>query len=147
MFAAPRLVALALSAAALAPTASAGDWGISFGKHGKHGHVSVTLGSPPPVLRRVPAHRCTVEPGHYETLREQVWVAGHTEKVWVPARYETWIDSCGRTHQRLVCPGRYELIQHAGHYEWRTRKVWVPARTTCCDDDRRPRFGSVIRRH
>ena len=91
----PRLLALGLAALTLAPAATAGDWGLKFGKRTRGGHVSVGVGSRGYSVdltrgRHARAHvhgpACRHVPGHYRVVREREWVPGCREKVWVPAR-------------------------------------------------------------
>lgn len=64
--------------------------------------------------------------GHWALREHKVWVAGRTETVWRPARFETRYDACGIAFSVQVQAGHYETIQHPGRWEWRTQRVWVP---------------------
>jgi hypothetical protein len=65
-------------------------------------------------------------PGAWVTEVQPVWVPPSTERVWVPAVYETRYDSCGRPVQVLVKPGGYETVCRPGYYEDRRVRVWRP---------------------
>lgn len=112
---------------ALAPTASAQELGISFQK--KNVSVGISLGHghrPAPCPPRGIGHeRREWIPSHYETIREQVYVPGREERVFVPAVYEWRQDHCGRLVSVLVCAAHYETRCTSGHYEVVTRQVWV----------------------
>ena len=142
------LLAMALSIGTLAPTAAAGDWDISFGKHGRRGGVTIHVGSHGSYdshgshgrgrgrgrsgsHHHVHGRECYWEPAHYETIQERVWVAGYSEKVWFPDEFEITHDGYGNEFRRLVRPAHYEVVQQAGHYETRSRQVHVPARQIC----------------
>ena len=139
------LLAMALSLGTLAPTAAAGDWGISFGKHGRRGGVTVHVGSRGSygtydrhgVRGRGRGHShqhgraCRWEPAHHETIQERVWIPGHTEKVWVPDEYHFTCDVHGNEFRRLIRRGHYDYVEHPGYYEIRSRQVHVPARQVC----------------
>lgn len=120
------LAVLAL-AAAFAPAARADGFGISFGKHGKHKSIGVQIGFGDF------GHRSHRNQGHWETIREKVWVPGYEERVWVQAIYETRVDSCGRPYTVCVRPAHWENVCVPGRYEWRERRVWVssPWRRDC----------------
>ncbi len=54
-----------------------------FGKHKKHSHVGVGIGIPlpGPTHHHVHTHYCRrYVPGHYDIVREQVWVPGCTRE-------------------------------------------------------------------
>lgn len=65
-------------------------------------------------------------PGHYETVRQQVWVPGSCERVWVPPVFELRHDGCGRALRVMVRAGCWETVQHPGHYQERCASVWRP---------------------
>lgn len=124
-------ILLALSAAT--PTARAQELGIGYTRRSKHASFSVTLGAVPPAYStrggygaRSPYGGYPVA-GRYDTVKTKVWIPGYQRKVWVPARYETWIDACGTQRRRLVRPGHFEWIWEPGHYTTQSRRVWVPA--------------------
>jgi hypothetical protein len=73
-----------------------------------------------------PAPRRVWVAGHWALREQKVWVAGRTERVWRPARFETRYDACGIAFSVQVQAGHYETIQHPGSWEWRTQRVWVP---------------------
>ena len=75
---------------------------------------------------RAPQPRKIWVAGHWTLREHKVWVAGRTESVWRPARFETRYDACGVAFQVQVRTGHYETIQHPGRWEWRTQRVWVP---------------------
>ncbi len=107
-----------------------GFLGVSFGKHGKHGHVGVSVGIPLGGSHCAPVHRhsdCCKRwiPGHFEVVTEQVFVPGCCRQVWVEPVYATEYDHCGRPFQVLVAPGHYETVQEPGHYETVQRQIWV----------------------
>ena len=144
------LLGLALSLGTLAPTAAAGDWGISFGKHGRRGGVTVHIGSHSRVVSYGRGHRhgrlCRWEPARYETVQERVWVEGYTEKVWSPDEYEITRDHHGNEFRRLITRGHYDYVQHPGYYEIRSRQVYVPARQVCSHGST-ARYGHGRRHH
>jgi len=121
------LLALPLAVAPLCVPAHAQELSLSLGRRIGHGSISVHVGTP---LRGRQAargqHLRVWIPGHYETSCQQVWVPGCTRKEWVPARYATRVDGCGRRYQVLVCAGHWEVVQGIGHYERREVQVWVP---------------------
>jgi hypothetical protein len=129
------LLGLVLSLGTLAPTAAAGDWGISFGQRGRRSGVSVQVGSHTrgPSYGRVHRHgrSCRLEPAHYETVQDRVWVEGYSEKIWISDEYEITCDLYGNQFRRLIRRGHYDVVQHQGHYEVRSRQVYVPARQIC----------------
>ncbi len=47
----------------------------------------------------------------------RVWVPAHCHRDWIPARYETRYDSCGRPYRVCVSPGRY--VTRCSHGTWR----------------------------
>lgn len=154
------LLGLALSLGTLAPTAAAGDWGISFGKHGSRGGITIQVGSHGSYdshgrgrgrgrgrsHQHVHGTACRYEPAHYETVQERIWIEGYTEKVWSPDEYEITRDVYGNEFRRLVSRGHYDYVQHPGYYEVRSRQVHVPARQICSQGSYdRYRYGG--RRH
>ncbi len=78
-------------------------------RHKDKGHVSIHVGS-----RHGYHHASYRRPHHVTYTYRTVHKPGYYEKRWVPPRYETRYDECGRPFQVLVCNGYYE-------------KVWVPA--------------------
>ena len=126
----PRILLTLALVTGASSTAQAQEWRLSLGKRlGHGGEIRLDLashGAPFRDWRRPTREKpCAPAPGHYEVIEERVWVEGCWERVWVPDRYDTWVDSCGRTHRRLVCAGHYETVRGPGHYETRTRRVWV----------------------
>lgn len=100
-----------------------------FGKHKKHSHVGVGIGIPlpGPTHHHVHTHYCRrYVPGHYDIVREQVWVPGCTHQIYVEAVYRTEFDHFGRAYQVLVTPAHYQTIQDQGRYDWVERKIWIP---------------------
>ncbi|MDF1837321.1 MAG: hypothetical protein P1V35_05595, partial [Planctomycetota bacterium] len=125
-YALPAALALVtLVPSSMASTAKA-DWNISLGSR----DLGITIGSPGhPRARtrtrtrtRAPQRSRCITParGHWKTITEQVWVEGRTHKEWVPARYETVLDSRGGAHRVLVCEGHYRTVREPGHYESRS---------------------------
>ncbi|MDA1263837.1 MAG: hypothetical protein O2816_02020 [Planctomycetota bacterium] len=148
----PKLIALGLAAAALAPAATAqqpsraGNWGQGAHQPVRAGQVSVHVGShgyggdqssrrtyQPPSRSGGHVHgpSCHQTPGHYRSVVEQVWRPAHVERVWIPAQIEVSYDSCGRRIERVICPARWEAVHHPGFWEDCTRQVWVPAEYHC----------------
>lgn len=127
---------IAAVAAVLFCTALADGQGISFsfGKHGKHKSVGVSVGIPLGHHGHVHSNSCQrLVPGHYEIVREQVFVPGPVRQVWVEPVYRTVYDCHGHPHQEVVAHGHWETIQEPGRYELQDRKIWVPDQvTTCC---------------
>lgn len=66
-------------------------------------------------------------PGHFETQRREVVVRGGTERRWMPARFETRYDSCGRRLQIQISTGHWEVVRLPDRVETRLEKVWIPA--------------------
>ena len=147
-----KLIALALALGPLVPAAAGqpamtcGDWGVRLGKTTQAGQLSVRVGSrgvgvdlaaarSRPVRQRSVSHRhsgcCKYTPGHYQTRIDRVWVPGHTERVWVPARYQVSYNACGQRIETLICPGHWDYVTHPGRYENRQVRVWVPG-AYCC---------------
>jgi hypothetical protein len=131
MVTAPKLTLLSLVlCAALAPASRADGFGISYTQNTKHGAIAVGYSSGPfwgPGYRAGPyGHRarCWV-PGHYETVREKVWVEGCLERVWIDPAYTWRRDAWGRTYPVCVSAGRYEMVKRPGRYELREVQVWV----------------------
>jgi hypothetical protein len=62
-------------------------------------------------------------PGHYETVRQCVFVPGQVQRVWVEPVYEWRIGTCG---VRYVCvrAGYWRSIQLPGHYETQRVRVY-----------------------
>ncbi len=59
-------------------------------------------------------------------VTQKVWVAGCSEQVWVPARYEYVRQSCGRLVRVCVSQGYYSIVQRPGYYTYQR----VPAHPT-----------------
>jgi hypothetical protein len=74
-------------------------------------------------------------PGGYETVRQRVWVAGRTERVWVEPAFEWRIGPCGARVRVQLAAGHWRTIHHPGHYELRPVRVYRPgywiARGSC----------------
>ncbi len=121
----PLALALLLTLA-LPAVASAQGFGFSFGHHGRHSGFRVGFSSGYAPVACAPA-RVWI-PAHYETVCQQVWVAGCTRQVWVEATYETRYDHCGRAYQVMTCPSHWATVQDPGHYETRNVQVWVEGR-------------------
>ena len=132
MFAALKLSCVSLAlCAVLAPAAKADGFGISYFKKSKHGGVAVSYSNGPHYgpgyghgYRTHRAPPCYV-PGHYETVREKVWVPGCVERIWVDPVYTWRRDEWGRTYPVCVSGGHYETIERPGRYELRERRVWI----------------------
>lgn len=119
---------------------------------GRHGHRSqpVVVSTPTSHHRDRDARRdrhdhkprfeIGVRSGHYVTVNERRYVAGHytyetqrvcvqpesRQRVWCPPVYETRRLSCGRYVRVLVKAGHYTYKTIPARYETRTVKVWVP---------------------
>lgn len=52
--------------------------------------------------------------------RQQVWIAGYWDRVWVEPRYELRRSSCGGTVRVLVRAGYWNRFWRPGHYQLRT---------------------------
>lgn len=79
----------------------------------------------PRIPRRVAT---TSRHGHYEYVRERVWMEGYHRRVWRDAEYGVRYDACGHEIRFVIRPAGYEKVWVPGRYEYRTRKVWVPER-------------------
>ena len=128
MFSLSKLAVLPLVlSAALAPAARADGFGFSYNANTKHGAISIGYSNAP---YWAPGYRVRNAcarwiPGHYETVRERIWVPGPIEQVWVEPVCEWRRDSCGRTFMACVSEGHYERVRQPGHYEYRDMRVWV----------------------
>ena len=78
-----------------------------------------------PSRGRAPDHGHGQTHGHWETRCERVWIPGHHESVYVPARYGWVYDSCGRRSWCIVEPACKRQVWHEGYHETRNRRVWV----------------------
>ena len=122
--------------AALAPSAAAGEFGISLGKQSKHGSLSLFYSNGGPAYGHAskvcaPVTTCSVPSrawvrGHYESIPQQVWVASTERTVWVEPRYEVRYDNCGHAHTVCVAPGHWQRVCVPGHFETRTYKAFKP---------------------
>jgi len=65
--------------------------------------------------------------GHYETVREQVWVPGPWQRVWVEPVHRWRLGRCGFEYV-CVSAGYWRSVQLPGHYEERCTQVWRPGR-------------------
>jgi len=65
-------------------------------------------------------------PGHYELVREPVWIPGCSERVWAEPVFEWRRDACGRLFRVELRAGYWKNISRPGHYEYRSRRVWRP---------------------
>ena len=135
---------IALAGFGLTVPAEAQGLSLSYGKRTKHGSFSINVGNPGGYgyggrfAKRSYGNRgydasCSIPrkrwiPGHYQEVPRQVWVQGRRSKVWVPARFETFVDDCGQVREVLVEEGRWEVRHEPGYYETRYVKVWVPGR-------------------
>ena len=66
-------------------------------------------------------------PGHYEMVRESVWIPGPCQRVWVEPVYEWRLGRCGFEYV-CVRAGYWYSVQLPGHHEDRCRQVWRPGR-------------------
>ncbi len=120
-FSALRLALSAWVLLACGASAQAQRISFSFGGHRNPSGVQISLRGAPACA---PA-RVWVE-GRWETRVQQVWVEGCERRVWVPARFETHWDSCGRAVQVVVSAGRWALVRDPGRFEQREVRVWIP---------------------
>ncbi|MCA8981577.1 MAG: hypothetical protein H6831_06770 [Planctomycetes bacterium] len=81
---------------------------------------------------RVQAPQRVWVPGHYEMRQREVVIPGCTERRWVPARFETRYDSCGRRFTVQISTGHWELVRQPDRIEIRTERVWVAAHWRTC---------------
>ncbi len=91
-----------------------GSIGISIGG----GSFGGTCAPAPPV--------CPPPAGSWEVIEDRIWIPAHEARVWTEPLYQTWYDSCGHPHSRLVRPGYWRTTCEPGHWAVRTRKVWIP---------------------
>lgn len=123
----PLFLSALLLGFAFAPSAKAQELGIQV--HGRHSSIQVRFGdrSPRDCAPARPIGYDTREwiPGHYETISEQVWIAGREERVWVEPAYAWQYDACGRARYGCVRAGFWKTVCTPGHFETCTRKVWV----------------------
>lgn len=113
-------IATVMLVAAL-PAQAQGSFGFGFSKYGRNSAFG--FGFSAPIYRQ----SCYV-PGHYETICQQVWVAGCARRVWVEPVYETCTDPCGNGTRVIVRAGYWRVIEDGGHYESRYVQVWIPGR-------------------
>lgn len=128
MFSKSKIAVLSLAlCAALAPTARADGFGFSYLTNTKHGVITVGYSNGPfwAPSYRVRNRGARWVPGHYETVRERVWIPFRVQKVWIEPAYEWRRDSCGRAFMACVSTGHYEMVEHPGRYEHRSTRVWV----------------------
>jgi hypothetical protein len=75
-------------------------------------------------------------PGGYETIRQQIWVPGCSERIWVEPIFE-WRSGPCHTQIRIQLGGGYwRTVHHAGHYEYQPVSVYRPGHWTArgfCD--------------
>jgi hypothetical protein len=120
------LPALALAAAILAPTAAAGDYGVSIWKHSSKGSFGLSWSEGKKhhgfkkhggyyAKHAVCAPKVWV-PAHTGLVAKKVWVPGATEQVWVAPVYETRYDHCGKPYTVLVCAGYWKSVHKPGCY-------------------------------
>ena len=130
MFTKSKIAVLFLAlVSALAPAAKADGFGISYLANTKHGSIAIGYSSGPfwaPGYRRVRSPAARWVPGHYETVRDRVWVPGQAEQVWVEPVFEWRRDACGRAVMACVADGHFEWVKQPGHYEYRDTRFWVP---------------------
>jgi hypothetical protein len=62
--------------------------------------------------------------GHWETVREEVWVPGYWRDTCVPARCG-WVREYGHRRWAVIEPECHRRIWVPGHNECRSRQVWV----------------------
>ena len=94
-----------------------------------HGAFSVGYSTGPFWAPSYPSYRVRRParwvPGHYETVRERVWIPARYERVWIEPVYTWRRDSCGRAYQVCVEQGRYQFVKQPGYYDHRDGRVWV----------------------
>lgn len=118
------LLATAAAAALLAPAAKAQVFSFGIGKPGKFA-AYVNFGHPQPPPR-------AWVPGHYETVKQQVWVPGCSHREYVQPCWETRYDCWHRPYTVMVRPGYWKTIQDPGHYELRAVQVWIGGHWQTC---------------
>ena len=64
-------------------------------------------------------------PGHFEVLKQTVWVPGSSRQVWIAPAYATRFDACGRAYQVCSRPGHWRTITEPGRYETRRVRAWI----------------------
>jgi hypothetical protein len=87
-----------------------------------HREIGVTFrfGQPhPPILKRW-------MPGHYTIEERHIRQPDRIEKVWVPDRYQTRLDACGRPYRVLVEGSHHENRLIPGAVVVERVKIWVP---------------------
>ena len=73
--------------------------------------------------RRVSTRRYASRRPQYRWVTERVWIPGCYEDVYVPARYETVRDACGRLRTVLVEPACYQKVWREGYWKYERRRV------------------------
>ncbi|MGA1606333.1 MAG: hypothetical protein ACO4CT_05070 [Planctomycetota bacterium] len=94
--------------------------------HAQHLHITPSLRVDLGGLR-VELGSCAPR-GHFQTVRERVWVPGCERVVHVPARFAWRRDACGRRTRVCVEPARTRIVREPGRFEWRERRVFVARR-------------------
>lgn len=104
-------------------------------RYSHRGHAVVRYYRPPVVVHQPRVVVVQRPVGHWEWRDVQVWVPGHSGRVWVPPRYETvfvaghmtvqgtWIE--GHHETRLAAQGYYRDEWRPGYYRTERRQVWV----------------------
>ncbi len=101
------------------------SFGVSISKPG----FSLSIGnhhSSLSVYKPVCAPAPVWHPGHWTSVREQVWIPACSNQVWVPAQYATHYDPCGKPYQVMVDSGHYQTVHTPGHYEIQLVQKWIP---------------------
>lgn len=62
--------------------------------------------------------------GHWETVREEVWVPGYWRDTCIPARFG-WVRERGHRRWAVIEPECHRRVWVPGHTECRSRQVWV----------------------
>lgn len=134
----PLLLGVLSVGSSQAGAAPAGDVEIRLGKGRVHIGAVLGVGASfgkrsrdcaPPVYQPVcPPPRRIWIPAYTEVIHERVFVPGFERRVWVPARYETRIDPCGRRYTVEVCPGHWKVMCEPGRWETVAHTVHHPGR-------------------
>ncbi|TDJ74581.1 MAG: hypothetical protein E2O39_04710 [Planctomycetota bacterium] len=123
-----------------------GSHGVSFGAHygkrskhssfglsvayGSHGYGSPRYGTSHG-YRAYASPSCFFVPGRYETVKEQVWVPGHSLRVWIQPEFHVWTDHHGVLQRNRIAGGVWQTVPGHGHWKTLHKQVWVPGNWQC----------------
>jgi hypothetical protein len=74
---------------------------------------------------------CSYVPGQHKTVKDKVWVAGRSRRVWIAPEFHVWTDECGDLQRRRIAGGFWQTVQDAGYWKTGFKQVWVPGHSQC----------------